>query len=367
MAEKTAYIGLGNNLADRQDFINRAIDMLAKAKDVQLVRVTDTIETSPLGQADQPDYLNAVAQIETTLSAGELHKKLLDIETQLGRVRGEKWTPRTIDLDLLLFGDDVINQPHLVVPHSQMHLRTFVLKGLCQLNPQIRHPILKETVRELADRLAGSDFVLNPDVPQLVSVAGVIGVGKTTMAKKLSGLLGCKLFLEPYDMNPFMPDVYAGKKELALDSQLYFLISRIGQLNGSTLTQGQIAISDYVFDKELIYARRLLNKQQQDLYEKVFQPFSEKVTRPALIIYLQDSAPKCLERIHRRNRPYEQKIELPFLEALSSDYEQLFTDWKTCPVIRISISESDYTKDENIEHLANQIRCYVAVAGSPGK
>ena len=149
-------------------------------------RVSNIIETTPLGGVNQPKYLNAVAEIKTTLSAQGLHKTLVRIETALGRVRGEKWLPRTIDLDLLLFGQEVVNLPHLTVPHPQMHLRSFVLKGLQQLNGDLLHPVIKEPISELAKRLGGCDFVLNPDVPQLISMAGVIGVGKTTLTRKLS-------------------------------------------------------------------------------------------------------------------------------------------------------------------------------------
>jgi len=357
----TAYIGLGSNLGNREGSIRSTLKMLAETKHLDVARVSDIIETVPLGDRNQPDYLNAVAEIKTTFSAEDLHKKLTDIETSLGRVREAKWSPRIIDLDLLLFGAGVINRPGLTVPHPQMHLRSFVLKGLCRLNPDLLHPVIKESVSELVVRLAGSDFALNPNLPQLVSVAGIIGVGKTTLTEKLSTSFGCKALFEPYDTNPFMPDVYAGKKELALDSQLYFLTSRIEQLNHNSLAQGQLVISDYIFDKELIYARRLLNAHQLALYEKIYPPFSAKIAAPVLVIYLRDSVQKCLERIHRRNRPYEQKIEPQFLEALNSDYEQLFADWKTCPVIRTQMSKLDCMKDANIDHLANQIKSYVAV------
>ena len=359
MAEKTAYIGLGSNLGGRQDHIRDALKMLAENKHIDVAHVSDVVETTALAETDQPNYLNAVAEIKTALSAEDLHKTLVDIETGLGRVRNGKWSPRTIDLDLLLFGRKVISTPDLTVPHRQMHLRSFVLKGLCQLNPELLHPVINESMTELAARLNGGDYVLNSDQPRLVSVAGIIGVGKTTLAKKLSSSLGCKILLEPYDTNPFMPDVYAGKKELALDSQLYFLTSRNSQLNHNTLACRQIAVSDYIFDKELIYARCLLNAQQLALYEKIYQPSAVKVAAPVLVIYMQDSAQKCLERIHRRNRPYEQEIELQFLEALDSDYQQLFADWKTCPVIRKQMSQFDCTQDSDIEHLANQVKSYV--------
>jgi deoxyguanosine kinase len=357
----TAYIGLGSNLGDRNAYIKKALNALAETKAIELSRKSNLIETAPLAGANQPKYLNAVAEIKTTLSAEDLHKKLTDIETSLGRVRKEKWSPRIIDLDLLLFGTDVINHPDLIVPHPQMHLRSFVLKGLCWLNPQLQHPVIKETMSELAKRLGDADFVHNPHLPQLVSVAGIIGVGKTTLAKKLSALLGSKLLLEPYDENPFLPDVYAGKKELALDSQLFFLTHRAEQLNHNTLLNGQIAITDYVFDKELIYARLLLDAQQLALYEEIYPQFSTKIIVPVLVIYLTDTVQNCLQRIHKRNRPYEQKIEPKFLEALSRDYDQLFADWKTSPIIRKNMSDFDYTKPKNIEHLASQIRSYVAV------
>ena len=335
--------------------------MLAETKQLELVRASDIIETAALGQSDQPKYLNAVAEMKTNLSAEDLYRKLLDIETALGRVREKKWSSRTIDLDLLFFGKEAVNLPHLTVPHPQMHLRSFVLKGLRQLNGDLIHPVIKESVNELAARLGGSDFVLNPELPQLVSIAGVIGVGKTTLAKNLANHFGCKLLLEPYDTNPFLPDVYAGKKELALDSQLYFLASRISQLNRNALASGQIAVNDYVFDKEQIYSRRLLNAQQFDLYEQIHQRLAADVSPPVLVLYLQDSCERCLQRIRERNRPYEQRIEIRFLEALSHDYEQLFAAWKTCPVMRKQMPRLDYSDDANINNLVDQIRCYVMI------
>jgi len=356
----TAYIGLGSNLGDRESAVTTAVKMLNDTEGAEVVRLSDLIETVPLGRMNQPKYINAVAKIKTSLTAEDLHKHLLHIETSLGRQRNEKWSPRIIDLDLLLFGSQVINRPQLTVPHPQMHLRSFVLKGLCQLNPELSHPVITEPMKELAARLADTDFVPDPDLPQLVSIAGIIGVGKTTLTEKLSDLLGAEPIFEAYDTNPYLSDVYAGKKQFALDSQLYFLTSRAAQLNHSTLAKERITISDYVFDKELIYARRLLNANQLTLYEQVYPPFAAVVTAPVLVIYLTDSPQNCLDRIHRRNRPYEQAIKKQFLEALDSDYEQLFAGWKTSPVIRKQALGLD--KSTEINRLANQIKYYVAAS-----
>jgi len=378
--QTTAYIGLGSNLGDRQEQIKTALKKLGKAKQIEVVRVSKVIETPALaapapassdarrsgGQvtagatANQPKYLNAVAEIKTTLSAEDLHKKIAEIENSLGRVRRIKWSPRSIDLDLLLYGEKIINRTNLTVPHPQMHLRSFVLKGLCELNRELVHPVLKESMEELAARLNGADFAINDDWPQLVSIAGIIGVGKTTLTKRLSESLGCEAVFEAYDTNPFMPEVYAGKNEMALDSQLYFLTSRITQLNNHSLTAGKVMLADYVFDKELIYARGLLNAEQLALYESIHKQIVSDVAAPVLVIYLTDTVENCLERIHRRNRPYEQKIESGFLEALGQGYKKLFADWKRCPVIRKQMSGFDSDKEADVEHLAKQIKSYVA-------
>ncbi len=363
----TAYIGLGSNLGNREGYINSAIKLLADNEHIELVRASDIIETAPLARIEQPRYLNAVAEVKTSLSPEDLHKKMLEIERSLGREKKQgprlagtkKWASRIIDLDLLLFGEQIINHSKLTVPHPQMHLRSFVLKGLCQLNGNLLHPVIKEPVKVLTERLNGQDFVLNSEIPQLVSIAGIIGVGKTTLVEKLSNLLNCKCILEAYDKNPFLPKVYAGDKELALDSQVYFLTSRIAQLNPNELKPGRLAISDYIFEKELIYARRLLNAEQLSLYEKMYRPFSSEVSAPVLVIYLTDSIKNCQDRIHKRNRSYEQKIELKFLQDLSSDYEQLFADWKACPVIRLSMSKFDSGKNGDLQHLANQLKYYI--------
>jgi deoxyguanosine kinase len=360
MKPTTAYIALGSNLGNRRAYIKRALKLLAETRHLRVSGVSDIIETNPLGQMNQPKYLNAVAEIKTALTAEDLYKKLIKIETALGRVRKEKWASRIIDLDLLLFGQEIVNLPHLTIPHPQMHLRSFVLNGLRQLNGDLLHPVIKEPVSELADRLGGYDFVLNPDVPQLISMAGVIGVGKTTLARKLSKRLARKILLEPYDTNPFLPAVYAGKKELALDSQLYFLTNRTKQLNRDTLPQGKITISDYIFDKERIYANLLLSPQQLVLYKRIYPSFAAKVAPPVLVIYMTDSPRRCLQRIHKRNRPYEQRIKLQFLDAIDSAHQRLFADWKACPVIRLSGSNFDCTKPADINRLVNQIKYYFA-------
>jgi 2-amino-4-hydroxy-6-hydroxymethyldihydropteridine diphosphokinase len=125
-----AVVGLGSNLGDREATIRRAAELIGVS------RLSPVIETEPWGFTDQPRFLNAVAEVETSLSARAFLDHLLDVERRLGRERtGRQWGPRTIDLDLLLFGDEQIDEPGLVVPHPRIAERAFVLVPLAELDP----------------------------------------------------------------------------------------------------------------------------------------------------------------------------------------------------------------------------------------
>lgn len=147
MAE-IAYIGLGSNLGDRRATLESTL------KRLQPLRVSTIRETEPWGKADQPPFLNAVAEIGTDLEPGPLLLWLLGLEQELGRRRTERWGPRTIDLDLLLYGDRIVRDLGLTVPHPRLAERRFVLEGLAELCPERVVPGLGKTVRELLENLA---------------------------------------------------------------------------------------------------------------------------------------------------------------------------------------------------------------------
>jgi 2-amino-4-hydroxy-6-hydroxymethyldihydropteridine diphosphokinase len=130
-----AYVGLGSNMGDREALIRRAAEAIGAR------RLSSVRETEPWGYEAQPAFLNAVAELETTLAPGQLLDHLLDVERRLGRDRvGPKWGPRTIDLDLLLYGDEVVDEPGLQVPHPFLLERLFVLEPLAELAPAQRIP-----------------------------------------------------------------------------------------------------------------------------------------------------------------------------------------------------------------------------------
>lgn len=147
-----AYIGLGSNLGDPESHISRALTDLQELPQTQQRAHSSLYKTRPVGPQDQGDFINAVSCIETDLTAPELLQRLQDIENKHGRVRtDEQWGPRKLDLDLLLYGDEVIELPDLVVPHPQMHQRCFVLLPLVEIAPEVTIP-LQGDAAELLER-----------------------------------------------------------------------------------------------------------------------------------------------------------------------------------------------------------------------
>jgi 2-amino-4-hydroxy-6-hydroxymethyldihydropteridine diphosphokinase len=130
-----AYLGIGANLGDRVAHLQGAVDGLAATPDIDVVAVSPVYETAPVGGPAQPDYLNAVVAVDTALSPRELLVVANRLEAEADRVRGERWGPRTLDVDVLLVGDEEVNEPDLVVPHPRMMQRAFVLVPLADLDP----------------------------------------------------------------------------------------------------------------------------------------------------------------------------------------------------------------------------------------
>jgi 2-amino-4-hydroxy-6-hydroxymethyldihydropteridine diphosphokinase len=135
-----AYVGLGANLGAREETLRRAVELLGSADGVDVLAVSQLRETDPVGVVDQPPFLNGAVAIETALAPRDLLDLLLEIERSLGRVREKRWGPRTIDLDLLVYGNEVVAEPGLRVPHPHLHERRFALEPLAELAPELDVP-----------------------------------------------------------------------------------------------------------------------------------------------------------------------------------------------------------------------------------
>jgi 2-amino-4-hydroxy-6-hydroxymethyldihydropteridine diphosphokinase len=150
-----AYVGLGSNLGDRAAHLLLGLSALSRLPKTHLLRLSPVYETEPVGPP-QPPYLNMVAELETELSPKGLLAEMLRVEKALGRERRERWGPRTLDLDLLLYGDLVLEEEGLSVPHPRLHERAFVLVPLLDLLPEGRHPLLGQSFAELLASLDAS-------------------------------------------------------------------------------------------------------------------------------------------------------------------------------------------------------------------
>ncbi len=135
-----AFIGLGSNLGDRERVIADAVALLDEHPGIEVLRASTLRETEPWGPVEQPRFLNGAVAVETTLASRPLLEALLDVERRLGRVRDERWGPRTIDLDLLLYGDAVVDEPGLTVPHPRLRERAFALEPLLELDASLVVP-----------------------------------------------------------------------------------------------------------------------------------------------------------------------------------------------------------------------------------
>lgn len=156
MKKVTAYVALGANLGRRERNITAALNALQSTRGIDVRKVSSLYETEPQGgPSGQPKYLNAVARIGTTLTAERLLGVLLAIEKSLGRTRADeaRWAARTIDLDLLLYGERIISDRDLIVPHPLMHERRFVMKPLAEIAPDVVHPVLERTARDILAEL----------------------------------------------------------------------------------------------------------------------------------------------------------------------------------------------------------------------
>jgi 2-amino-4-hydroxy-6-hydroxymethyldihydropteridine diphosphokinase len=146
-----AYVGLGANLGPREVTLLRAVELLAATDGIDVVAVSQLRETEPVGVVDQPPFLNGAVMIDTTLTPRPLLEVLLEVERALGRVRGERWGPRTVDLDLLVYGDERVDEHGLHVPHPRLHERRFALEPLADLDPKLSVPGVGDVSTLLAE------------------------------------------------------------------------------------------------------------------------------------------------------------------------------------------------------------------------
>ena len=144
-----SFLGLGSNIGERISYIEKAVNAICRIPDVKFIRSSSVYETEPWGKQNQSDFLNSVLEIETDMSAESLLKELKLIEKRTGRIENSKWSEREIDIDLLFYGNEIINVDLFIVTHPQIENRKFVLVPMAEIAPDLIHPVLKISMQDL--------------------------------------------------------------------------------------------------------------------------------------------------------------------------------------------------------------------------
>ena len=254
-------IGLGANLGDRREALNRAVARLAGCADVDVTRHSRWYETSPVGgPPGQGPFLNGALVAETSLGPEDLFSLLQEVEVERGRRPKERWGPRPLDLDLLLYDRLVLETPALVLPHPRMAWRRFVLEPAADVAGEMVHPTTGWTIARLLDHL-------NTAVPY-VAVAGPIGVGKTLLAESLAGAGAARPIAEPLDHRR-LERFYADPAGNAWAVELEFLQQRTRLLAADLpewREEGCVWVSDFWFDQSLAYAGVWLPPERREAF-----------------------------------------------------------------------------------------------------
>lgn len=369
-----AFIALGSNVGYRGRHLQQGVESLAQASGVKVVQVSTVYENEAhtLDPAQvHPPFLNAVIEIETVRTPEELLSLLFEIERDAGRIQSKQWEPRPLDLDLLLYGDQVISgKESMIVPHPRMLERRFVLQPLSELAPDVVIPGTGKTVLEAlkicpdknpleatSEELLATQ-VMFPETLRYIAVEGVIGAGKTTLARMLARQMKARLVLEEFEENPFLPDFYKDADRWAFHTQLAFLASRFKQQKPllSRDLFHQRTISDYTFDKDRIFAHITLTGDELVLYESLYTLMEPTTATPDLVVYLRSSTDRLMQNIASRDREYERNMQRDYIAELTGAYDHYFNNYSRGPLLIINSTELDFVnKRKDFEELMSMI------------
>ncbi len=194
-----------------------------------------------------------------------------------------------------------------------------------------------------------------------IAIEGVIGVGKTTLARLLQPALQAQLLLEVFEENPFLSDFYSDRERYAFQTQIFFLLSRYHQQHraiSDVLKAEKLIISDYTFDKDALFARINLRGDELEMYYKVHEALGEKIPQPDLVVYLRADTEVLMQRIAHRDRPYERSMERAYIDQLNQAYESFFTaSHLKMNVLAIDTNNLNYiSRQEDLAFVENRIR-----------
>lgn len=359
--QNSAILSLGSNLGNRMQLLQQGIDYIHNHI-ATVVKASGIYETPAWGFKGEPFY-NCAVVVHTTKSAHDLLEGLLAAEAQGGRERSDtgEYTSRTIDIDIIAFNNDVINEPNLQIPHPRMAGRNFVLFPLRDVAPHWVHPVLKKNINRLiaeTDDNTDCHFImklpapadaLNPEKFNYIAIEGNIGAGKTSLALKISEDFNARLVPERFADNPFLPLFYGDQVRYAFSLEMSFLADRYQQLTDD-LSQfdlfSDFVVADYHIFKSLIFSKVTLSEDEYRLYRRLFDIMYKELPRPGLYIYLYQSTDRLLHQIKKRGRDYEQDITADYLENINRGYLDFIKSVTGLNVLVIDITNKDFVNNQ---------------------
>lgn len=354
------YLSLGSNKGNRLFLLQQAVRAISE-------KIGDIKETSSVYQTaswgfKSNDFLNICLKITTIFSAEEVLQKTQEIERILKRNNKNKsvntYSDRTIDIDILLFDDCIVNSEKLTIPHALMHQRNFVLVPLAEIAPEKIHPIFKKNIANLLKKCTDSENVIKTHMKlekpitlsekyNFIAIEGNIGSGKTSFATMLSKRYNAKLITEPFAENPFLSKFYKDVKKYAFPLEMNFLADRCKQLIDEFSSNNNFVVSDYYVVKSLIFAKINLSEQEYYLFDQIFNLLYKSVITPNLYVYLYQNSERLLENIKNRGRAYEQSIKISYLNDIQQGYLDFIESESNLNVKIIDITDLDFVKNKD--------------------
>ena len=356
---RTTYLSLGSNQGDKQKNIQAAVYQISE-KIGHVTKVSSIYKTRSLG-FEGNNFFNICIEVATSLNPESLIKNVLQIETELGRKRTDtlNYQNRIIDIDVLLFDDDILFYDDLKVPHPRMLERKFVLVPLAEIAPDIIHPIVKKTILICLQNCNDNSEIIKIDQKikrpisifekyNYIAIEGNIGSGKTSLAHKIGDDFNAKLVLERFADNPFLPKFYKDKDRYAFPLEMSFLADRYHQLTDD-LAQFDLfksfIVSDYFIFKSLIFAQITLSKEEFNLYRKMFDIMYKEISKPDVYVYLYQSTDRLIENIKKRGRDYEKNIQPDYLEEIHKGYVNFIKTKEHLNTLIIDVTELDFVNN----------------------
>jgi len=358
-SQHQVVLSIGSNQGNRLENIESCINLIHQEVGT-VIQVSKLYETPAWGFESDAFY-NCALLLHSNLSAQKILSQVLKVEKQLGRIRSNQqgYQSRIIDVDLIVFDDEIIDSEKLQIPHPLMQNRKFVLLPMQDLKLDWKHPVFQKTISELI-AISPDDSICTvvqdlkkplQEIPlerfNYIALEGNIGAGKTTLAHKIAEDFNAKTVLERFADNPFLPKFYKDQNRYAFPLEMSFLADRYQQLSDD-LAQFDLfkdfIVADYHIFKSLIFAKITLAEDEYRLYRNLFDIIYKEMPKPDLYIYLYQNTERLLQNIKRRGRNYEQNISADYLDKINNGYLEYIKSETDLNVLIIDVSDRDFVK-----------------------